>query len=89
MSDSVSSVRAFYWEDGGLMLLDQRLLPHRLEYVRCASVVQVIDAIQTMIVRGAPAIGIAAAYGVVLAASSAFDKHGKGWRVEKWIEGKT
>ncbi len=62
------------------MLLDQRLLPHRLEYVRCASVVQVIDAIQTMVVRGAPAIGIAAAYGVVLAASSAFDEHGKGWR---------
>lgn len=80
MSDSVSSVRAFYWEDGGLMLLDQRLLPHRLEYVRCASVVQVIDAIQTMVVRGAPAIGITAAYGVVLAASSAFDEHGEGWR---------
>ena len=62
------------------MLLDQRLLPHRLEYVRCASVVQVIDAIQTMVVRGAPAIGIAAAYGVVLAAGSAFDEHGEGWR---------
>ena len=86
MSDSVSSVRTLYWEDNGLMLLDQRLLPHEMEYVRCVSVGQVVDAIQTMVVRGAPAIGIAAAYGVVLAAGSAFAEHGEDWRNDINVE---
>ena len=61
------------------MLLDQRQLPHQIEYVRCVSVGQVVAAIETMVVRGAPAIGIAAAYGVVLAVGSAFEQHGGKW----------
>ncbi len=61
------------------MLLDQRLLPGQIEYVRCDSVENVVAAIETMAIRGAPAIGIAAAYGVVLAVGSAFEQYGKKW----------
>ncbi|WP_440995936.1 S-methyl-5-thioribose-1-phosphate isomerase [Arhodomonas sp. SL1] len=63
-------VRAVRWDDGAgeLVLLDQRVLPERVREYRCASAQAVADAITDMVVRGAPAIGIAAAYGVVLAA---------------------
>ncbi len=53
--------------DGCLQLLDQRKLPHNIEYICCRSVEQVREAICTLAVRGAPAIGVAAAYGFVLA----------------------
>jgi methylthioribose-1-phosphate isomerase len=52
--------------DGFLRLLDQTLLPTRLEYKDCHTVEEVWEAIRALRVRGAPAIGIAAAYGVVL-----------------------
>ena len=57
-------------EEGGpaVVLLDQRRLPDEVVEVRCASAAEVADAIRTMVVRGAPAIGIAAAYGLALAA---------------------
>jgi methylthioribose-1-phosphate isomerase len=57
-------------EEGGpaVVLLDQRKLPDEVVEVRCSSVTEVADAIRTMVVRGAPAIGIAAAYGLALAA---------------------
>lgn len=80
MSDHTSKVRTLFWDDGALMLLDQRILPHTVEYVRCTSIEQVTAAIRTMVVRGAPAIGIAAAYGVVLGAGTAFAKNGGRWR---------
>jgi methylthioribose-1-phosphate isomerase len=51
-----------------VVLLDQRRLPDQVVEVRCASAAEVADAIRSMIVRGAPAIGIAAAYGLALAA---------------------
>jgi methylthioribose-1-phosphate isomerase len=54
--------------DREVVLLDQRKLPHAEEYARLTSAEQVAVAIETMAVRGAPAIGIAAAYAVVLAA---------------------
>jgi methylthioribose-1-phosphate isomerase len=54
------------WEDGALMLLDQRALPAEERWLRCERPEQVADAIRTLAVRGAPAIGIAAAYGVAL-----------------------
>lgn len=57
-----------YWEDGTLYLLDQRLLPGEEKYVACRHYEQVAEAIRTMQVRGAPAIGAAAAFGVVLGA---------------------
>ncbi len=56
-------------EDGpAVVLLDQRRLPDEVVEVRCATAVEVADAIRDMVVRGAPAIGIAAAYGLALAA---------------------
>lgn len=58
------------WEKGNLLLLDQTLLPHTVTYVTCKNLEDVYQAIQTMIVRGAPAIGVAAGYGMVLAAGA-------------------
>ena len=56
-------------EDGPVVvLLDQRRLPDEVVEVRCATAAEVADAIRDMVVRGAPAIGIAAAYGLALAA---------------------
>ena len=52
--------------DGELELIDQRVLPGRFEKLRCGSPEELFEAIQTLAVRGAPAIGVAAAYGVVL-----------------------
>jgi methylthioribose-1-phosphate isomerase len=51
-----------------VVLLDQRRLPDEVVEVRCSTPAEVADAIRTMVVRGAPAIGIAAAYGLALAA---------------------
>ncbi|MCK7461540.1 MAG: hypothetical protein MZU84_05495 [Sphingobacterium sp.] len=61
-------VRAVVWREDALELLDQRLLPGTVRYRRLTSAADVAQAIHDMVVRGAPAIGIAAAYGVVLAA---------------------
>ncbi|MBN8613959.1 MAG: S-methyl-5-thioribose-1-phosphate isomerase, partial [Deltaproteobacteria bacterium] len=56
--------------EGGpeVVMLEQRALPSRVEYVRLRKVDEVARAIRDMVVRGAPAIGIAAAYGLVLQA---------------------
>ena len=56
-----------------LRLLDQRFLPQEVCFVDCASCGQVAEAIKNMTVRGAPAIGVAAAYGLVLAAKNGED----------------
>ncbi|MBH81429.1 MAG: S-methyl-5-thioribose-1-phosphate isomerase [Gammaproteobacteria bacterium] len=55
------------WQDGQLRLLDQRLLPHTVSYLDIENAEQACEAINTLAVRGAPAIGIAAAYGLVVA----------------------
>ena len=59
------------YENKEVMLLDQTLLPEQSVYVAIETVEQMFDAIRTMKVRGAPAIGIAAAYGMVIAAKAA------------------
>ena len=56
------------WTGNSLKLIDQRKLPHVIEIVECSSYYQVAEAIREMIVRGAPAIGAAAAFGYVLGA---------------------
>ena len=65
---AAEKITAIEWRDGALYLLDQRRLPHERLWVRCATAPEVADAIRQMLVRGAPAIGVAAAYGFVLAA---------------------
>jgi methylthioribose-1-phosphate isomerase len=62
------SIRAVLWQGDHLRLLDQRRLPSEEAYVDCRSLDDVVHAIRDLTVRGAPAIGIAAAWGVVLAA---------------------
>lgn len=58
------------WQDGAVEMLDQRKLPRQEVYVTLRSVEEVAQAIETMVVRGAPAIGCAAALGVALAATT-------------------
>lgn len=62
------AVQTLCWQDDRLYLLDQRLLPHTVKYLACQSCSDVACAIYEMAVRGAPAIGITAAYGMVIAA---------------------
>lgn len=59
------------FEDGAVVLLDQRLLPHEETWVRCETAAAVAEAIRTMVVRGAPAIGVTAGGGMALAAQAA------------------
>lgn len=67
------SIRAVEWRDDRLRLLDQRLLPAEERHVECACWEEVASAIAGLVVRGAPAIGIAAAWGLVLAARAGSD----------------
>lgn len=73
-------VRPIIWSGDHLRLLDQRLLPGRAEYIDYADARGVAGAITGMVVRGAPAIGITAAYGVVLAARAAYAGDPVHWR---------
>lgn len=66
--DSHDTIRAVHWTGKTLRLLDQRGLPQKEMYLDCVTVDEVVCAIRDLAVRGAPAIGIAAAWGVVLAA---------------------
>ena len=64
---TTATVQPLRFEDGALLVLDQRALPAEERWLRCESVDEVADAIRSMAVRGAPAIGLAAAYGMALA----------------------
>ncbi|HSE14614.1 MAG TPA: hypothetical protein VLB08_03395, partial [Candidatus Deferrimicrobium sp.] len=66
--------RTMAWEGDALLLLDQRVLPMVESMRRCADPSSVADAIRTMVVRGAPAIGVSAAFGLVLAVRCAWKK---------------
>ena len=56
------------WKNNYLLLIDQTKLPTKLSYVKCMNYVDVADAIKRLVVRGAPAIGVTAAFGLALAA---------------------
>ncbi|MGE5664786.1 MAG: S-methyl-5-thioribose-1-phosphate isomerase [Deltaproteobacteria bacterium] len=73
------SVRTMEWTGDSLLLLDQRVLPLRESFVRATDAAGVADAIRSMVVRGAPAIGVAAAFGLVLAVKSA-GRRKRPWR---------
>ncbi|MCB0824756.1 MAG: S-methyl-5-thioribose-1-phosphate isomerase [Armatimonadetes bacterium] len=66
-------IQAIRWDDGKLHLLDQRHLPHKEEWLTLTTWEEVRDAIRDMVVRGAPAIGVTAAYGMAIAARSGDD----------------
>jgi methylthioribose-1-phosphate isomerase len=73
-------IRAVAWEAGDLVLLDQRRLPGTADTLRLRDVAAVTAAITDMVVRGAPAIGITAAYGVVLAARARWRQDADRWK---------
>ena len=68
------AVKTIEWNDDRVVMLDQRLLPHREVYRVCRDYNQVASAIRDMVIRGAPAIGVAAAMGVALGALKAPSK---------------
>lgn len=59
-------VETILWTDSGVVMIDQRLLPRQEVFVTCRTYLEMADAIKTMVIRGAPAIGVAAAMGVAL-----------------------
>ncbi len=73
----MTEIRAVAWDPTAacVVLLDQTRLPQEVEWVRCTSVADLVDAIQRLVVRGAPALGVAGAYGVALALAQA-DREG-------------
>lgn len=60
-------LKAVEWRDNAVIILDQRALPERIEYLTCRSHEEVAKAIENLAIRGAPAIGIATAMGIALA----------------------
>ncbi len=71
ISDHPAEVRTLEWRDGAVVMIDQRRLPFEEVYVTCRTWQEVAEAIRTMAIRGAPAIGVAAAMGMALAARTA------------------
>ncbi|AFJ02152.1 Methylthioribose-1-phosphate isomerase [Methylophaga frappieri] len=80
MSELNSSIQPLRWQAGKLVMLDQRRLPLEQVWLEFESCGDVALAIRQMVVRGAPAIGIAAAYAVVLASRYAWAKKGTIWK---------
>lgn len=64
-------IKTIEWTDAGVVMLDQRLLPSEEVYRTCTTHVEVAEAIRSMVIRGAPAIGVAAAMGIALGVKTA------------------
>ncbi len=73
-------IRAVEWEHGRLKLIDQRILPGKFEHLYLDHLPESAKAITDMVVRGAPAIGVTAAYAVVLAARDRYKESPSGWQ---------
>ena len=61
------TLKTIEWKDNSVIMIDQTKLPNSLEFVTYTDYNQVADAIRTLIVRGAPAIGVSGAFGLALA----------------------
>lgn len=64
------AVETIKWVNGNIRIIDQTLLPHKLKYIHCRDVKRLWQAIKRLSVRGAPALGVAAAFGVLLGLKS-------------------
>jgi len=62
-----SSLRTIEWKDNSVIMIDQTKLPSKLEFVKFTDFNDVANAIKTLVVRGAPAIGVSGAFGLALA----------------------
>ena len=80
MKNQHDSIRPIVWAEDHLELLDQRILPQTYKFIKYTDVHAVADAIRDMVVRGAPAIGITAAYGIVLAARQRYAENPDSWQ---------
>ena len=83
-----SKIRPIYWDNGKSKMIDQTVIPYEYKYIEISSGDDMFDAIRNMIVRGAPAIGIAGAQGIVLYAQEGAGKYNniedfKTWLLEK------
>jgi len=76
----INADQAVVWHEDSLYLLDQRVLPQEEIFVHCETVKDARNAIRAMVVRGAPAIGVTAAYAVVLAARESWATDGRDWK---------
>ncbi len=74
------AIKPIIWKEDQLFLLDQRLLPLQQSYLALNDVQSVAQAITDMVVRGAPAIGITAAYGIVIAARQRLAEQPENWK---------
>ena len=74
------TIRAIIWQTDDFLLLDQRLLPQQELYITCSTIEDAAKGIKDMVVRGAPAIGVTAAYGIVLAARDRFQQDPSNWQ---------
>lgn len=81
MAAAAPHTQPIRWEQDRLVLIDQRVLPRELRHVECHDAASAADAIRAMVVRGAPAIGITAAYAVALSAREHHARAGANWRV--------
>jgi methylthioribose-1-phosphate isomerase len=72
------------WDDGCVRMIDQRVLPERFEILELRDYREVADAIRTMAVRGAPAIGVSAALGLALAAQEAAGGPAEAFQARLW-----
>ena len=82
-------IETILWTDEGVVMIDQTRLPNEEIYVTCRNYHEVADAIRTMIIRGAPAIGVAAAMGVAIgvAQAAAADLDGQVAAISKELAG--
>jgi methylthioribose-1-phosphate isomerase len=78
----VRNMEPIKWNNRTLQLMDQTKLPNEITYVECKTHKDVVNAIKTMIVRGAPAIGVSAAYGVVLGALELSDTNKDDFKIK-------
>ena len=80
-TDFSQMIETIQWTAGGVVMIDQTRLPMQEEYVTCRNYQEVADAIRDMIIRGAPAIGVAAAMGVAIGVQHA-DRSGPRCQVD-------
>ena len=85
MAEFTSKIRTIQWVDNVSRMVDQTKFPEKFEYVDIKTGDEMFDAIRTMIVRGAPAIGIGGAHGVVLYAMEGAEKFSSREEFVTWL----